>query len=256
MANRNDGGNSKDFQRSSDCRCLGSGEPSTLRTWGAFVRAFLLCAGSNLLHEIGCAKAISEVAFTYMKITPDVFDAYLKCSTKCWLRAAGEDFEENPYAQWVKTQTNSYRATETARVVADLHGSEVDRSPSAENTKSANWQLATGVAVQAEMDACVLESELHAVERMPTGGRGKAAQFIPIRFIFANKLGKDDKLLLAFDALALGKTLKREIRLGKIVHGDDHATLKVKISALASEVWKRVDKITAMLSTPPPPISS
>ena len=208
---------------------------------------------NQLLHEFGCAESISGVVFACMKITPDAFDAYLKCQTKYWLRAAGEVSEENHYAQWVKTQTDSYRVAETTRMVADLPDSEVDQSPSVENTKSATWRLATGMAVQAEMGACVLESELHAVERVLAGGRGKAAQFIPIRFIFTNKLDKDDKLLLAFDALALGKTLGREIGLGKIVHGENHATLKVKTSALAGEVRKRVEKITALISNPEPP---
>jgi len=188
-----------------------------------------------------------------MEITPGMFEAYLKCPTKCWLRASGEASEENPYAQWVKTQTDSYREAETTRMAADFPDSEVDRSRSAENAKSATWRLATGMAMQAEMGACVLESELHAVERVPAGGRGKAAQFIPIRFIFTNKLGKDHKLLLAFDALALGKMLGRQISLGKIVHGDDHATLKVKTAALVGEVRKRVEKITALLSNPEPP---
>jgi hypothetical protein len=50
-----------------------------------------------------------------------------------------------------------------------------------------------------------LESRLHAVERIPSEGRGKAAQFIPIRFIFRNKLTKDDRLLLAFDAFVCPK---------------------------------------------------
>jgi len=188
-----------------------------------------------------------------MKITPEVFDAYLKCPTKCWLRASGEVSEENPYAQWVKTQTDSYREAETTRMVADLPDSEVDRSPSAENTKSATWRLATGMTVQAEMGACVLESELHAVERVSAGGRGKAAQFIPIRFIFTNKLGKDDKLLLGFDAVALAKMQKREISLGKIVHGDDHIMIRVKTAALVGEVRKRVENITALLSNPETP---
>ncbi len=80
-----------------------------------------------------------------------------------------------------------------------------------------------------------METRLHAVERVPSEGRGKPAQFIPIRFIFANKLTKDDKLLLAFDALVLSQVLGREISLGKIVHGDDHATLKVMTAALARE---------------------
>jgi hypothetical protein len=51
--------------------------------------------------------------------------------------------------------------------------------------------LASKLAVQAPMDSCVLESELHAVERVPAEGRGKLAQFIPIRFLFTSNLSKD-----------------------------------------------------------------
>ena len=88
---------------------------------------------------------------------------------------------------------------------------------------------------------------------MPSEGRGKPAQFVPIRFIFRNKLTKDDKLLLAFDAFVLSEVLGRAVSLGKIIHGDDHATLKVKTSALAGEVRKRIEKIAALLSSPTPP---
>jgi len=71
------------------------------------------------------------------------------------------------------------------------------------------------------MNFGVLESELHAVERVPAEGRGKPAQFIPIRFLFTNRLSKDDKLLLALDAFALSKSLGREVSVGRIIHGDD-----------------------------------
>src|SRR2546426_8366475 len=100
---------------------------------------------------------------------------------------------------------------------------------------------------------CIIESRIHVVERVPSEGRGKAAQFMPIRFIFTNKLGRDDKLLLAFDAFVLSEMLGREVTLGKIIHGDDYATLKVKTSALAGEVRKRLEKIAALLSSPSPP---
>ena len=66
----------------------------------------------------------------------------------------------------------------------------------------------------------------------PPEGRGKAAQFIPIRFVFNNKLAKDDRLLLAFDAFVLSTALGRQIDTGKIIHGDDYATIKVKIPNL------------------------
>jgi predicted RecB family nuclease len=101
--------------------------------------------------------------------------------------------------------------------------------------------------------AFTAETRLHAAERVFSEGNGKAAQFIPIRFIFANKLGNDDRLLLAFDAFVFSAALGREIALGKIVYGDNHATLKVKASTLAGEVRKRLAKITALLSSPTPP---
>lgn len=202
---------------------------------------------------MGCDVTDEGVVWCRMKITPDLFHAYLKCPTKCWLRATGEPPSGNTYAEWVKTQNELYRVAETERVIAGLPSDETAMSPEAENLKAAQWRLASSLTVQAQADSWIAESELHAVERMPSEGRGKAAQFIPIRFIYRNKLGKDDKLLLAFDAFVLSETLGRVVSLGKIIHGDDHATLKVKTSALAGEVRKRLGKITALLASPTPP---
>jgi hypothetical protein len=191
-----------------------------------------------------------------MKTTPELFAAFLKCQTKCWLRANSKPPSGNSYAEWVKTQHESYRVTETERFVAESPNGEVAASPASENLKAAKWRMATNLTARAETNSCELESSLHAVERVPSEGRGKAAQFTPIRFIFTNKLGKDDKLLMAFDALVLSEMVGREVSIGKIMHGDDHATLKVKTSALAGEVRKCLDKIARCSPTPQRPTSS
>jgi predicted RecB family nuclease len=91
------------------------------------------------------------------------------------------------------------------------------------------------------------------VETRTRQGWGKSTRFVPIRFVFTNKLSKDDKLLLALDAFTLSKSLRREISIGKIVHGDDHTMLNVKTSALTSEVRKRLESIATLLSNPAPP---
>ncbi len=249
-----------------------------------------------------------------MKITPDLFDAYLKCPTKCWLRATGEPTAGNAYADWVKTQNESYRANAARELMVDVPANECAPPPdssrreeahySTEDLKSAKWRFAVDVPARVDRSPdshlCkpeagnvkthglgglrseqFLESRLHAIERIPSEGRGKAAQFIPIRFIFRNKLTKDDKLLLAFDAFVLSEMLGREVSLGKIIHGDvcscaresaanlqpkvastdatpemaapSQAQLqpmvtKVKTSALFGEVRKRLGKIAALLT--------
>jgi predicted RecB family nuclease len=252
-----------------------------------------------------------------MTITVSLFEAFLKCPVKCWLRATNEPPAGNVYAEWVKTQNESYRVAETNRLVAAMPPPDCAVSPPAESMKSAKWRFASEVVVRAtamscsggsrqvpgaplprsERDVnvasenlvngspaprsarhspdstpepnraqlaaapqpavlppgCLLETCLHLVERAPAEGRGKAAQFVPIRFTFFNKLARDDKLLLAYDAFVLRQALGRDIAVGKVIHGDDHATLKVKTSALAGEVCKRLEKAAALLSSSAPP---
>ena len=71
----------------------------------------------------------------------------------------------------------------------------------------------SSATVQASAARAVFTAEirLHAVERVPSEGRGRPAQFIPIRFVFFNKLTKDDRLLLAFDAFVLSEAMGREV---------------------------------------------
>jgi predicted RecB family nuclease len=184
-----------------------------------------------------------------MKITSDLFHAYLKCSTKCWLRATNALPTENGYSKWVKAQNDFYRAAEVARLVAASPTNEIALSPDLKDLNTALWRLATNLATNAQLDSHVIESDLHGVQLVPAKGRGQSAHLVPIRFIFSNKLEKDDKLLLAFDAFTLSQSLGREISFGKIIHGNNRATSKVKISKVVGEVRKRVDKIAVMLAS-------
>src|SRR5207245_9638933 len=98
-----------------------------------------------------------------------------------------------------------------------------------------------------------LESHIHMLESVAPEESSKPVRFVPIRFVFTNKINKDDKLLLAFDALVLSEVVGREMGLGKIIHGDGRSTLNVKISALVSEVQKLISKITTLISVESPP---
>ena len=74
--------------------------------------------------------------------------------------------------------------TPHGREIARLYGLprqkrlEVVLSPDIENFKSTRWRLASSLVVRAQMAFGVLESELHAVERVPAEGRSKPTQFI------------------------------------------------------------------------------
>ena len=165
-----------------------------------------------------------------MIVSSPLFEAFLECPTKCWLRSRAEPSAGNAYAEWARAQNEAYYEDGRKRLLAMFP--ESDRAiapPISKYAKDAKWRLAIDVRLQTND----LESRLQAVERMPSEGRGRSVQFVPYRFQFANKLTKNDKLSLAFDALVLSEAIGREVSLGKITHGDGHATLKVKLSSLA-----------------------
>jgi predicted RecB family nuclease len=185
-----------------------------------------------------------------MTVTSSLLDAYLKCHTKCFLRSRGEIGVGNEYADWFCAKNTSYQI-EGIRRLKDgaAHDECVTGALDAKELKSARWRLAT----ESKVCAGNLECTPHAVERAPSDAPGRPAQFVPTRFIFPNKLAWHDKLVLAFDALVLSETLGLPVDLGKIVHGEDRITLRVKTPALYSDLRRITAKIETLLSSQSPP---
>jgi predicted RecB family nuclease len=183
-------------------------------------------------------------------ITPQVFEAYLKCPSKSFLRSLGETGSGNPYADWISTQDTLYTREGIRRLKQGRANNQCVTGPlDRAGLKSGTWQLATDSKVCTRN----LECTLHALERLPDGTAGTSAQFIPTRFISANKLSRHDRLLLAFDAFVLSETLNREVDVGKIIHGDQRVSLTVHTDKLSGEVRKIIAKIAAVLSGQAPP---
>jgi hypothetical protein len=62
----------------------------------------------------------------------------------------------------VKAQNDSYRLSETRRLVVEFPNSEIALSPDMKNLKGATWRLASNLRLQLQMDSYAVESELHA----------------------------------------------------------------------------------------------
>jgi predicted RecB family nuclease len=185
-----------------------------------------------------------------MIITSDLVEAFLKCPTKCFLRSQDEVGTGNAYADWVRTRSEFFRAEGVKRLAAGIPPDKcVTGTPTIGGVRSVQWELAVGVHARSKN----LECFSHAMGRNPPTRRGRAAQFVPIRFVVSNQVGRDDKLLLSFDAAVLSEMLGREIALGKIVYGDNYATRKVKTLDLADAVRKLTDKIGLLLANSSPP---
>jgi predicted RecB family nuclease len=183
-------------------------------------------------------------------ITSDLFEAYLKCATKCFLRSLGETGTGNSYANWVKAEQLSYSSEGIKYLVEGVAEDEcVTGAIDSKQLRSPKWRLAIQTIARTQN----LESSIHAVERIRSEEGGKSALLIPIRMVFTKKVHRHDALSLAFDALVLSEMLGREVATGKVIHGNNRATLKVNTIALAGEVRKLTEKIAVLISSYSPP---
>lgn len=120
------------------------------------------------------ANRKAEFSAEAVTITSHLFEAYLKCSTKCFLRSLGEADTGNAYANWVQTQTEAYRSEGLKRLMKRIPRDErAVRSPGREYLTTKNWRLAGEFVARSQN----LESSIHAIERIPSKGRGKPAQW-------------------------------------------------------------------------------
>ena len=189
-------------------------------------------------------KAIGDI-----KITASLFAAGLQCLTKCFLLSCGERGSDNGYAHWVQAHNESYQDQATQLLVARVDSAACTTGlADAKDLTGTEWRLAMNFRAHAHN----LESIIPMIERV-TEGQGELARFVPIRFVYTNKLSPHDKLRAAFDALVLSEMLRRALDVARIVHGDEHARLTVKTAPLMGEVRKKVARIGKVLSSQSPP---
>jgi predicted RecB family nuclease len=185
-----------------------------------------------------------------MTVTSHLFEAFIKCPTKCFLRSLNKTATGNEYADWARTQQVCYRSDGIQRLRQGFTPAECVTGPLSTNDgKPASWRLAIDYLARAQN----LESTIHAVEQVPSEAPDKPLQLIPIRFLFNNRISRDDRICVAFDAFVLSELLGCEVGLAKIIHGDDRTTLKVNTGALATEVRRLTGKIGTLLSSNSPP---
>jgi predicted RecB family nuclease len=220
-----------------------------------------------------------------MIISSQIFEAYLLCPTKCCLKASGEVGTGNAYAEWAKAQNEIYERRGVLRLTQEIPVDEYAiSSPTTVNLKAAKWHLASDVELRYEglndSNPCIthahtprlglgeevesdpslfstppvhfLSARIHAVQKATSERHGVSAQFIPIRFVFNNKINKNHTLLLAYDSLILSKILGRKVALGKIIYGDSYNMLSIKTPTLVVEVKKILTNIVRLpISTLP-----
>jgi predicted ester cyclase len=84
-----------------------------------------------------------------MMVSSQLFEAYIDCATKCWLRSRAEPAAGNVYAEWAQAQNETYRQDALKELLAGLpEGDHAIAPPISKNSKDAIWRIAVDVRLR------------------------------------------------------------------------------------------------------------
>jgi predicted RecB family nuclease len=191
------------------------------------------------------------VAFATPPITIEVFEWFLQCETKSKLYFQGAAETDREFKKWLPRQRNSFKEGGISRLRAMFQEGEfcVGTQP-VEALKRKHWRIiADYVATSAELSA-----HLDALELTPATPSRKASFYRPLRFVPSEKLTGADRLLLAFDALAISRIIGKAPPNGKIIHGRKYRAAVIPLSKLIGKAQTILRKIAAQRIEAAPPL--
>ena len=183
-------------------------------------------------------------------ISEEIFEAFLKCETKSYLKHEGAAGAERGCDDWQRRLVEDFKRRCAAGLRAHFREDEcLVGAPLPQVLENSKYRLALDCLVQAPE----IQTRVHALERVASRGKTKHSPYIPIRFVPGEKITKHDELLLAFDSLAISLASGKMPLSGKIIHGSEQKAVKVPLVELMKMSRSMVERIAAQQESPAPP---
>ncbi|MPR30845.1 TM0106 family RecB-like putative nuclease [Microvirga tunisiensis] len=185
----------------------------------------------------------------HMPITDIVFQAYLQCEMKAFLLLDGAAPSDLEIENWQHRLAETYKTHALKWLCASVSETEIFQGmPSLRALRRQDYCLPIGP----EISLPEIQARPHAVERVPVRRGGAETTDRPIRFSPSEKLSSSDRLLAAFDALALSRLTGRTPATARIIHGSNHTSTTVQLTKLIRAVRSLVDRFKAQYATTTP----
>jgi predicted RecB family nuclease len=182
-------------------------------------------------------------------ITDRTFLSFLNCQRKAFLQTAGSPGEQ-PDIERVQLDLDAlYRRRALELFLGTCQPSDIVFNPPA-------WVAIRGtprIIVNVTVGDNDLQAQLHAAEQIAGQGGQGAATYAPVFFLRTNHVIRSNKLLLAFQALALASAQGAVPPVAKLIHGDGRKVMKVKVEPLLGEVRRVLGEIRAAQVAPAEP---
>ena len=177
-----------------------------------------------------------------MFISDKIFKAFLNCEMKFYLIGKNVSRPKHDISNWHKSIINNYKRSCTEHLSSEYRKRKFRRAKRfPEDFNDPNNLFVFNTLIKADdIKTCIdaIEKTLSSITKEPC--------YTPIRFVLNEKITREDKLVLAFDALALSEVSGVVPQFGKIVHGRMFKFIKVKMDDVVKDVLEILEKIISL----------
>ena len=152
-----------------------------------------------------------------------------------------------------RPEEESFQQSGSSRLHASVPDHEVyTGTPTAETIKRKIYRMILDYTAL----ATDLRAHLHGLELVQVIGTKNLGidQYVPIRFVAAERISAAHGFLLAFDALVFSQAVSTPLpHIGKLLHGREYSTTTVVLTPLYTKVRSVIAAIRAQQASPTPP---
>ena len=184
-------------------------------------------------------------------VTDAVFEAFLHCDTKAYLlhESIGSQSE---FGVWGEGLSQQFKQRVSEWLRSSFGDDEVYvGTPSPRMLQQGSHRI----VLRPLINSSDLRAEPDALWRMPPVSGTATFRYSPVRFVRNEKVSRFDKLMLAFDALALNRFINNPSGSGKLIYGSQYNIVTVTLAKHLENVRHSImQAMKQQKSRVPPPL--
>jgi len=180
------------------------------------------------------------------QITSAIFSAFVKCPTKAYLLASGEQMPDAYFTELMTRVSSAYKNTASRELRLGNGRGEIC------NFKEL-LRVQEGETTHRHVDCDTAVYDLLPTRRAGYRSRVLAGNAIPILFVPWEKPAASDSLVTCFGALALAQVIGKMPTSGTLIYGDSYRRKTMNIESYVAQTRQIIDAIAAPWREQKPP---
>lgn len=185
-----------------------------------------------------------------MRIQDDIFESYLNCKHKAYLKIIGKAEVPNSFQNFDERSLCKRKEAYYDELSSKQNVRYLDEDS---NLTLAELQVGYDYILNATMVNSYYSIHLDVLKRVTKESSLGSFSYVPISVLTHNRILKNDRLLLAFKALPLSVLQNRAPTHGIIVYNGSFRTRRVLLSALKSQLRDEISSLNKLLNKDEPP---